>query len=129
MPEDTSARELRESRAWPYDRRSMLGLYRSMKDIRREGSEALLRPQVEAALRALRSRGMKVQAIGSFAKPDAYFDPNSDIDLLVEDSGGRSDLEIWRIAREWIRDAEVDLVFANALDAEMLGFMRHGVRQ
>jgi predicted nucleotidyltransferase len=70
---------------------------------------------------------MAVRAIGSFAKPDAYFDPNSDIDLLVEDAAGRGDLEIWRIAREWIRDAEVDVVFADALDAEMLEFMKHGV--
>jgi predicted nucleotidyltransferase len=54
-------------------------------------------------------------------------DPNSDIDLLVEDSAGRSDLEIWRMAREWIKDVEVDVVMADALDAEMLEFMRLGV--
>lgn len=109
----------------------MAGLYRPLKDIRKERSEALresLRPQVEGALRALRSHGLVVAPIGSFAKPDAYFDPNSDIDLLVEDSAGRSDLEIWRMAREWIKDVEVDVVMADALDAEMLEFMRVGVK-
>jgi predicted nucleotidyltransferase len=60
----------------------------------------------------------------SFAR---LVDPNSDIDLLVEDSAGRSDLEIWRMAREWIKDVEVDVVMADALDAEMLEFMRLGV--
>ncbi|OUM00753.1 nucleotidyltransferase domain-containing protein [Variovorax sp. JS1663] len=109
---------------------TMVGLYRSLKEIRKERSDALrevLRPQVAAALAALRSHGVKVEAIGSFAKPGAYFDPNSDIDLLVEDAAGQSDLEIWRMAREWIKDVEVDVVMAEALDAEMLEFMRFGV--
>ena len=108
----------------------MAGLYRPLKEIRKERSDALresLRPQVEDALRTLRSHGLVVAPIGSFAKPDAYFDWNSDIDLLVEDSAGRSALEIWRMAREWIKDVEVDVVMADALDAEMLEFMRVGV--
>jgi predicted nucleotidyltransferase len=110
----------------------MAGLYRSLKEIRQERSDVLresLRPQVDAALVALRSHGLAVKVIGSFAKPDAYFDPNSDIDLLVEDAAGRSDLEIWRMAREWIKDVEVDVVMADALDAEMLEFMRFGVHE
>jgi predicted nucleotidyltransferase len=110
----------------------MTGLYRPLKDIRKEQSEALreiLRPQVEGALHALRSRGLTVQAIGSFAKPGAYFDPRSDIDLLVEDAAGRSDLDIWRIARQWIKDVEVDVVMAEALDASMLEFMKSGVHE
>ena len=108
----------------------MAGLYRPLKEIRKERSDALresLRPQVEGALRTLRSHGLVVAPIGSFAKPDAYFDWNSDIDLLVEDSAGRSALEIWRMAREWIKDVEVDVVMADALDDEMLEFMRLGV--
>jgi predicted nucleotidyltransferase len=109
---------------------TMVGLFRSLKEIRKERSDALreaLRPQVAAALAALRSHGLKVMAIGSFAKPGAYFDPNSDVDLLVEDAAGQSDLEIWRMARQWIKDVEVDVVMAEALDAEMLEFMRFGV--
>jgi predicted nucleotidyltransferase len=108
----------------------MPGLYRPLKDLRKERSDALrarLRPQVEGALRALRSQGLVITPIGSFAKPDAYFDPNSDIDLLVEDAAGHSDLEIWRTARDWIKEVEVDVVMADAVDAEMLEFMKVGV--
>lgn len=109
----------------------MAGLYRPLKVIRKERSEALrerLRPQVSGALRALRSKGLVVTPIGSFAKPDAYFDPNSDIDLLVIDSAGRSDLEIWKMAREWIKDVEVDVVMADALDPETLELMKVGAK-
>ena len=108
----------------------MAGVYRPLKDIRKERGEALresLRPQVECALRVLRTQGLVVTPIGSFAKPDAYFDPHSDIDLLVEDAAGRSDLEIWSMARAWIKDVEVDVVMADAVDAQVLEFMKVGV--
>jgi len=72
--------------------------------------EALLcRVRDAAALLKSRFEARRVILFGSLAH-QAWFMPDSDVDLAVEGLGSNDYWQAWRMAEEMIKDREVDLI-------------------
>jgi len=76
----------------------------------RQTRERLLRRVHEAAA-VLKSRfgARRVILFGSLAH-EAWFTPDSDVDIAVEGVAGRDYWEAWRVVEEIIKDRPVDLI-------------------
>ena len=107
-------------------------LRRPIGDILRDRSNArraLLRPQIEQTLAALRHRGVVCELIGSFARTNALVDAESDLDILVESKSDLSESEIWDVAWTHLSDVDADLVFADHLPPRKVALMKEHARE
>lgn len=107
-------------------------LHRPIGDILRDRSDArraLLLPQIEKTLTALRHHGVVCELIGSFARAKAFVDEASDLDILVESKGELSEAEIWDVAWTHLSDVNADLVFADHLSARKVALMKEHARE
>jgi predicted nucleotidyltransferase len=80
-----------------------------------------VRPQVNAALDKLRSMGIKVEVVGSFARD--YFQLHSDVDLLVLDAADFPDSKAILVFSTCVTRCEIDLHIASQMAPESLEFM------
>ena len=60
--------------------------------------------------------------VGSLARGD--FKIQSDVDFLISDKGPLSELDVFNITSDHLKDAPFDLVFADKLKPENLELMR-----
>jgi len=94
---------------------------------RSERQEILHRVRKLAAVLKTRFGARRVILFGSLAH-DAWFMPDSDIDLAVEGLQGKAYWEAWRLAEEMIADRPVDLIEIETVTESMKQAMdRHGV--
>lgn len=89
----------------------------------------MLREQIQETLEALRCRGVVCEVIGSFARSGAFVDAESDLDILVESTGGLSEAGVWDLAWTHLRDVDADLVFAEHLPANKVALMKDHARE
>lgn len=78
---------------------------------------ARLRPQVAQMVRAMREAGVSFQIVGSYAKPNGYFIPGSDLNVCIMAHPGLKDAHVWEIAYRTIRDAPIDMRFVEDMSA------------
>jgi predicted nucleotidyltransferase len=71
---------------------------------------ATVGPQVECILKKLRGAGAHVEIVGSLARGD--FKIHSNVDFLISDKGSLSEVDVFNIASDHLKDAPFDLVFA-----------------
>ena len=83
---------------------------------------ATVEPQVECVLKKLREAGAHVEIVGSLARGD--FKIHSDVDFLVSDKGPLSELDVFNITSDHLKEAPFDLVFADKLKPVNLELMR-----
>jgi predicted nucleotidyltransferase len=79
-------------------------------------------PQVECVLKKLREAGADVEIVGSLARGD--FKIHSDVDFLISDKGSLSEVDVFNITSDHLKDAPFDLVFADKLKPRNLALMR-----
>ncbi len=89
----------------------------------------MLRGQIQETLDTLRGRGVTCEVVGSFARPSAFIDMDSDLDLLIESRGPLSEVEVWDLAWHYLPDVDVDLVFAEHLPPERVALMKDHARE
>ncbi len=94
----------------------------------RAAREALLRRAREAAaLLKGRFGASRVILFGSLAH-QAWFTPDSDVDLVVEGLGGSNYWQAWRLAEETMGGREVDLIELEAVSPSLRqAIQRYGV--
>ncbi len=94
----------------------------------RAAREALMRRAREAAV-LLKGRfgARRVILFGSLAH-QAWFTPDSDVDLVVEGLGGSNYWQAWRLAEETMGGREVDLIELEAVSPSLRqAIQRYGV--
>jgi hypothetical protein len=80
---------------------------------------ARLRPQVDAALKNLATRGIRARIVGSYAK--GRFSTHSDVEFLIEDRGPASLGEVYEAIASELREASFDIVLQDGLDEKTAG--------
>lgn len=83
---------------------------------------ATVGPQVECVLKQLRGAGVHVEIVGSLARGD--FKVHSDVDFLISDMGNLSELDIFNITSNHLKDAPFGLVFSDKVNPISLALMR-----
>ena len=91
-------------------------------DSRASEKLATVGPQVECVLKKLREAGADVEIVGSLARGD--FKIHSDVDFLISDKGSLSEVDVFNITSDHLKDAPFDLVFADKLKPKNLALMR-----
>lgn len=79
-----------------------------------------------ATLRKLRTEGVFARLVGSLVA--GTFRPDSDVDFLIEDRGGRSESRVTGLIERSMGGFPFDVVFADRADPELLKFMRDEAR-
>ena len=96
-------------------------------DEKKEREETLRRIRRAAEVLKRRFRAQRVVLFGSFAH-EAWFMPDSDVDIAVEGLGQSDYFRAWRTAEEVIGERPVDLIeMETATRALLEAINRHGV--
>lgn len=83
---------------------------------------AMVGPQVDYVLKKLREAGVHVEIVGSLARGE--FKIHSDVDFLISDKGPLSEVDVFNLTSDHLKDAPFDLVFADKINPKSLELMR-----
>lgn len=83
---------------------------------------AIVNSQVDLALAELRRRGARIEIFGSMARGE--FRAHSDVDFLVTDRGYLSEVDVFNVIAENLKEASFDIVYADRVTANTIELMR-----